>query len=87
MFKSSYNKRTFRLSSWEKNDKKSRLKTPLNERIVFDSLAATERKVSPKAQLFYGIVLLMIFATFYFLGFPTKEVKVIKIDDALIEKQ
>jgi len=88
MFKSNFEKRSFKLSSWEKKDKKTLAKVPLNKRIVFDSLSGTERRASSKAQLLYLILLFIIIAVFYFVGSPSKkQVEPILIDDELIQKQ
>lgn len=87
MFKSNYEKRSFKLSSMGKSEKEIKSKLPINKRIVFDSLSGTERRASLKVQLLYVILLLMIAAVFYFVGGPSTEVKPVKIDDRLIEKQ
>jgi len=88
MFRNNYNKKIFKLSSWEKKDKKTLAKKPLNKRIVFESLSGTERRASSKAQFLYIILLIVIGAVFYFVGSPSKKkVEPIKINDSLIQKQ
>jgi len=87
MFKSSYEKRSFKLSSMGKSEKETKSKLPLNRRVVFDSLSGMERRASSKVQFLYVILLLMIASVFFFVGGPSTEVELIKVDDSLIEKR